>query len=80
MARAWGRHKKTFLELQPGTVLLLVEKICRGVSKSLHASMPVHGEGLHHSDDPRVLDEPLGGKHTAVDVLWECASEQVLLA
>ena len=52
VARAWGRRKKTFLELQPGTVPLLVEKVFRGVVKSMHTSLPVHGERLHDSDDP----------------------------
>ena len=27
VARTWGRRKKTFLELQPGTVLLLVDPV-----------------------------------------------------
>ena len=80
VACAWGRHKTTFLELQPCTVLLLVEKISREVSKSMHASLPLHGEGLQDSDDPRVLEQPLGGKHTAADVPWGRASEQVVLA
>ena len=46
----------------------------------MHVSLPVHDEDLHDSDDARVLDQPLGGKHTAVDVPWGRASEQVLLA
>ena len=59
----------TFLQLQPGTVFLLVEKLFRGVSKSMHASRPVHSERLHDRDDPRVLAQPSGGKHAPVDVL-----------
>ena len=79
VARAWRRSKKT-LQLEPGTVFFVVEKISREYPKSMHANLPVHGEGLHDRDDPRVLDQPLGGKHTAVDVSWGRASEQVLLA
>ena len=33
----------------------------RACRKSMHASLPVHGERLHDSDDPRVLAQPLGG-------------------
>ena len=76
VACAWGRRKKTFLEFQPGTVLLLVEKIFRGVSKSMHASLPVHGERLHDSDDPQVLAPPLGGKH----VTWVGRQQRWMLA
>ena len=69
---AHGGGATRLLELQPGTVLLLllVEKVFRGVSMSMHASLPAHGERLHDSDDPRALVQPLGGKRAAVDVLW----------
>ena len=81
VARARGGHKKTFLQLQPSTIFLFVEKVFRGVSTSMHASLAVHGERLHDSDDPRVFVQPLGGKHTsAVDVPWRRVTEQVLLA
>ena len=42
-----GALQETFLGLQPGTVVPLVEKVSRRVSKSMHASLPVHGERLH---------------------------------
>ena len=58
-----GAAQEDFLELQPGTVLLLVEKVFRGVSKTMHASLPVHGERLHDSNNPRLLAQPLGGNH-----------------
>ena len=51
-----------------------------GVSKSMHASLPVHSEPLHDRDDPRVLAQPLGGKHAPVDVPSGRATEQILLA
>ena len=55
-----GAAQEDFLDLQPGTVPLLVEKLFRGVSKSMHASLPVHGARLHDRDDPRVLAQPFG--------------------
>ena len=36
----------------------------------MHASLPVRSERLHDRDDPRVLAQPLGGKHAPVDVPW----------
>ena len=46
----------------------------------MHASLPVRSERLHDRDDPRVLAQPLGGKHAPVDVAWGRATEEILLA
>ena len=43
----------------------------------MHASLPVHSERLHDRDDPRVLAQPLGGKHAPGDVPWGRATEEI---
>ena len=54
--------------------------LCRKTPSSMHASLPVCSERLHDCDDPRVLAQPVGGKHAPVDVPWGRATEEILLA